>query len=706
MSVSIRVQQRLALGLVALTALGLVSWPFGPFDAAPRLGEVQPTSVVAEFDFPLLKDVGALESERAGAAGAVAAVVVRADSSSEASFARMRALSEQVRVLRRPASRDAAAVTEVELPFSPPTLMSLLLGDRSDELLAEADRAVREILSRGWIGAADREAIAGFGQVRIVDALGEVLTPRDRLPDDARVRELLERRAAAGGLSVTALTEVVHHALTPNLRYDAEGTATQVREARDAVPIVEGLVRRGERIVAARERITPDQFRALRSYHYWRGERGIDESWWRRLGPALGDVLLVGILLCAFVAYLWFHERWRLEQPDQLWLLAGLEALVLALATILVQGFSVPPLLVPVATLSILATLFFDDRVGMAATVLPIFLVGLVADGGTPFFAVVGLGSLGAVLLTPRVRERAHVYSLLLTVPAVHLLVLLALTLAEGGPLSSFLRNGFAAIASPFLAAALALLLLPVLEGLFRRSTALSLLELSDPSRPLLRRLLAEAPGTYHHSMLVGNLAAAAAQAIGANELLTRVIGYYHDIGKLAKPDYFTENIPVGATNPHDRLNPSMSRLLLESHVREGIALAASARLSREIVQGIREHHGVGSMRGLWRRALEREPEARAEDFVYPGPRPSSKESALVLLANEVESSARILEDPSPSRVKGMVLRVVQENLENGNLDESGFTLSEIARIRDVFTHLLSGAFGARVAAARGSSDV
>ena len=162
----------------------------------------------------------------------------------------------------------------------------------------------------------------------------------------------------------------------------------------------------------------------------------------------------------------------------------------------------------------------------------------------------------------------------------------------------------------------------------------------------------------------------------------------------LSSPDVDAVYIAV----PHDKLAPSMSRLIHESHLREGVALAIESKLPREVVQGIREHHGQSVLTQYWHKARLKDPDARSDDYCYPGPRPSTVESALVLLANEVESSARSLEDPTPSRVKGVVHRVVQDNLENGNLDDSGLTLSDLAKVREVFTTLLSGAFHGRQA--------
>jgi putative nucleotidyltransferase with HDIG domain len=213
------------------------------------------------------------------------------------------------------------------------------------------------------------------------------------------------------------------------------------------------------------------------------------------------------------------------------------------------------------------------------------------------------------------------------------------------------------------------------------------------------------APGSYHHSIMVGTLAESSAHAIGANPLLARVIGYYHDIGKVAKPDLFAENVQLGRKSPRDRLAPSMSRLLLERHVREGVLIGQAERLPREVLEGIREHHGFGLMKEAYARALALDPTTPREQYCYPGPRPTTRESALVLLANQVEECSRVLDEPSPSRIKRLIQEVVQENVDNGNLDESGLTLSDLAQVRNAFLTLLVAAHRSRMQSKRERSD-
>ncbi len=704
----IRTQLWLAGILVVAAGFALIPWPRPTGPATYQLGMIQPTAVIADFDFPVLKDPGELRREREEKAGGVAAVVERADSSSAAAFARLSRLREEVKTLRLAhGSRRAGAggPNELVLRFSQETLIALLVGQNSPPILDLAGSLLQDVMRRGFVSPELANQLSEYRQVRIKDPLGDLVVPTDQLLTADRVRELARARAAERALPPEALAELALYCAVPNLVLDPAATREMVSKAVDTVEPATGLVLKGEKIIGAHERITPDRLRVLRSYEYWRGERGVHPSFLSLVLPAIGRMLVVLFLVALFAGYLRLNRARILSTPHDFWLLACCIILILGIGAVFIRILQLPPVLVPVAAVSIMVTLLFDDRLALAASGLTALLIAVVGDGGLQFLAVVGTGAAATVLLTHAVRQRSQFFRHLALLPVVHAGMLGALALADLRPFAGFLREGAAVVANPFLAAALALFMLPYAESLFGRCTDISLREYQDLNRPLLRRLMLAAPGTYHHSILVGALAETAAQAVHANPLLARLMGYYHDIGKVAKPEYFAENLGIGMKNPHDRLTPSMSRLILESHIREGLALAREDRLPREVADAIREHHGTSLMVQPFRRAKRQDAAARAQDYCYPGPRPSSREAALVLLADQVETAARSLEDPTPSRVKGLVMSVVKENLDGGNLDDSGLTLSDLAAARDSFVPMLAAAFRGRLTAERGAED-
>jgi hypothetical protein len=234
--------------------------------------------------------------------------------------------------------------------------------------------------------------------------------------------------------------------------------------------------------------------------------------------------------------------------------------------------------------------------------------------------------------------------------------------------------------------------IVPLVEIAFGYTTDISLLELANLDRPILRRLMIEAPGTYHHSVIVGSLVEAAASEIGANHLLAKVCGYYHDIGKIKKPLYFIEN-QKGGRNRHDKLAPSMSALILIAHVKEGVEIARANKLGQDIIDTIRQHHGTSNIQYFYEKAkqLKGEDTVNIDDFRYPGPKPQTREAGLVMLADVVEAASRTLDNPTPSRIQGLVQRLINRIFSDGQLDDCELTLKDLHSIARSFNKILYG---------------
>jgi len=260
-------------------------------------------------------------------------------------------------------------------------------------------------------------------------------------------------------------------------------------------------------------------------------------------------------------------------------------------------------------------------------------------------------------------------------------------------------QNFLILLSSNLLASIIVLGSLPLFEYLFHTITNISLLELADFNHPLLNRMMLEAPGTYHHSLIVGNLSEAASRAIGANSLLARIGAYYHDVGKLEKPQYFSENQNMEESK-HDELSPTMSKLVIMNHVKEGVELAKAYKLNPELTKFIQQHHGNSLVYYFYRKALEHledDQQVKEEGFRYPGPRPETKETAIVLLADSVEAASRAAKNPTPSKIKELVHKVINNKFIDGQLDECDLTLKDLEKISNVFIHILTGIYHSRV---------
>ncbi len=333
-----------------------------------------------------------------------------------------------------------------------------------------------------------------------------------------------------------------------------------------------------------------------------------------------------------------------------------------------------------------------------------IFIIGLclcqgVLFGGnfTIFLITIFSASIG-IMASYKASRRIHVIRAGLLVALIQCLFIIAKGLIYEESIQPFMLQSTVGLFNGLAAAFFATGFLPILEYLFQVTTDIRLVELSDLNHPLLKRLVINAPGTYHHSLIVGNLAEAAAEAVGANPVLARVGAYFHDIGKLKKPEYFSENEWMG-TSRHDDLIPSMSSLIIISHVKDGVDLAKKNGLNKEIVDIIEQHHGTGVVYFFYKRAEKALLENQKIDigeYRYPGPLPQTKEAAIILIADAVEASSRALENPTPARIKNLVNDIINSRFIDSQLDECSLTIQDLSKLRDCFTLILTGIFHIR----------
>jgi len=369
--------------------------------------------------------------------------------------------------------------------------------------------------------------------------------------------------------------------------------------------------------------------------------------------------------------------------------------------------------LLPLAMAPLFTTILVNSSVAVAVGVWTSLVMGAMAGHSFPIVVTGIVATLVTAQMAQRVRTRSKVARTGLVIGLCEVACVFGVTaLAWKQPeVMDVLNRAGACVISGFLSAIIVLLILPAFEVSFGITTDISLLELSDLGHPLLQRLAIEAPGTYHHSLVVANLAQAAADEIDAKSLLVRVASYFHDIGKLTKPAFFTENMQM-PHNPHDDLPPSMSTLVITAHVKEGLSLAMLHKLPRTVRDVISQHHGTSLISYFHQKAktqLETEPETRGSQqavpnakvddaaFRYSGPRPASRESAIICLADAVEAASRGLEKTTPAHIEGVVEDITRARVADGQLDNSGLTLSELARIKRSFVFTLTNMLHGRV---------
>src|SRR5688572_22248914 len=412
----------------------------------------------------------------------------------------------------------------------------------------------------------------------------------------------------------------------------------------------------------------------------------------------VGSFVLNLLLITMMVLSLRMFRPHIHDSGRALALLGGLVAFQVVLAFAAVQVRPGSPELVPVAFAGVVISTLFDRRVSLLTVVLFAVLIASQPDYRTPSALPVMIASGASAALAVRSSlRRDQSYLWILIIAAVSSVAVTAAGVAGGAPTYELLGGVIRAAATSVISVIAAMLFVPFAERLTGRETHLTLLEWGDLHHPLLQRLSLEAPGTYNHTIALANLADAACRAIGANALLARVGAYYHDIGKLAKPQYFVENQPRGR-NPHDQLKPGTSASIIRSHVDQGLELANEVRLPAAIKAFINEHHGTNTISYFMERA--REPDGTVPNptqFEYPGPIPQSAETAVVMLADSVEAIARTLSDPTPERLREVIDRVVQQRLDQGQLREAPITLRQLSIVKREFARVLGGMYHARV---------
>jgi putative nucleotidyltransferase with HDIG domain len=364
-----------------------------------------------------------------------------------------------------------------------------------------------------------------------------------------------------------------------------------------------------------------------------------------------------------------------------------------------IAGSAAPSVLIPIAFPALVAAVLWDGRVALSLALVLAVLFSVQGNlGETSARILLASGGAAAALSVRVVHRRAHGLILGAVVAVAYFVAALALALMLSWNLTTFASTIAWGTVNGIGCALIAVGLMPVFEAWTGITTDQTLLELGDLNGPLLKRLSLEASGTYAHSVNVAHLAEAAARAIGANPLLARVGAYYHDIGKMAAPQYFVEN-QAGGRNPHDRLSPEDSVAIIRGHVLEGMRMAEQAKLPECIRSFIPEHHGTQLIGFFYEKAKDREDGAELDPaaYSYPGPNPRSRETAILLLADSVESAAKVLDDPSPESIRAMVDRIVQGKINRGQLDEAPLTFSDLARVRDAFVAVLSGMYHHRL---------
>jgi len=591
-----------------------------------------------------------------------------------------------------------ARVRALGVPLTAEAAASLSVPGRARRSLDGLQGWLHQAYETGIVSSEKRNALVlGYSRITVREGQTETERPVPQLLDRREALLLVDRKAheafAGDPRGVRLADELAQAFVEPNVVFDRAETEWRRVQAQGTVPAQVGFVQKDELIVDANQRITRDALLKLRSLSNLEASRRVPSDF---LYPPVARMLLMLLFVAVFAVYLRVELPQVFRDNAMLAVFTLLTVVVMAVAELTVGVLGASEFAVPLALAPLVVASLIEKRPALMFTLLLTVVATSVCGLRAPFVPVAAMGGVTAVYSVAHLRHRWQFARAFLTISLANFAAILAWDVARVTPLNALLIDSAYGAANGFTSVALAFLLLPPVEHLFGLTSDITLLELSDLNRPLLKRLQLEAPGTYHHSMVVGSLAESAAEAIGANSLLVRVMAYYHDIGKLAKPEYFAENEIGTPRSRHDRLTASMSALIVRSHITGGVEMAKKHRLPRVVIDAIPEHHGTMVMAFFFHKALEHDPTIRAEEFSYPGPRPRSKETAILMLADGVEGASRALAEPTPSRIRGLIARIFEERIQQGQLDDCGLTLQELARIREAFFPVVTAIFHVR----------
>ena len=481
---------------------------------------------------------------------------------------------------------------------------------------------------------------------------------------------------------------IINASIRPNEFLDVEATEDARLQAEESIEPV--VIRRGDVILRQGERVTADRLEIMRELGLLEGAYQADFSLYA------GVFLVVLLAMALVVGYLWEFQRHLLNQLDKLLLLALITVIIVAMAKPLSL---ISPYLVPVAVGAMLLSMLIDPRLAIMINVVITLLVGMITGNDIIVLLMGLIGGTAGVLSMVNLQQRGNIFVSGVIVGAANVIIISLFILLGMHDSISIWVDVMYAFLNGVLCAVLTIGSLPFWEYSFSILTPLKLIELSNPSHPLLKRLLMEASGTYHHSVVVGNLAESAVNAVGGDGLLVRTGAFYHDIGKLKRPFFFKENQYM-MDNPHDKLAPSLSALIITGHVKEGIEIAEKNRLPKQIRAFIEEHHGTTLAAYFYHKAKTSSLEPDKVDehrYRYNGPLPQSKETAILMLADSVEAAVRSMENPTRDKIEQMTQKIIQGKLDDGQLEDCPLTLKELKEIRIIFTRILSGIMHERI---------
>lgn len=718
---------KIFLAILIMVIIVLLMPKERPFEYSNlTVGSIAPEEIIAPFTFPIIKSSNVLQKEKQEARLRIPPVFQYNGDVKNVQILKVQILLEDInsflktfnkKIKKMPRKPDtpganlalldsmtAQLSTKYNLELTNDDLVSVFNPFQDNKLQDFADNltlAFSRIYEKGIINITKNE-IAESNITIIKNGLEEQQSIDDIL-DLYEAREIMQdfllSKYDANNDIQSFISKVLFTFLEPDLEFNSDLTRSRKNKAEREVPSTSGYVYENQRIIDSHEIVTEDIYQKLRSLAIALAERDELKGGMDRFLFYIGQILFAFIIVSIIAACLYFFRLKLFYQNKMLILITLIFLIQFLISGLFLDILGWPYLSIPIILAPMLFAMLLDAFVALLGTVIISIVLG--AAGSSNFHLVFMTLVVGTIALFSirKIRNRGQMFRAIIYIILGYVTVNLSFGLIHFEKLSQMLQNFFIyQIPNAILVPTSVFLLIGLFEKFFDVTTDITLLELSDLNHPLLKRLSVEAPGTFHHSIVVGNLAEAAAKEIGANSLLGRVGCYYHDIGKMQLSEYFVEN-QSNAINKHESLTPTMSSLILSKHVRAGLDLAEEYGLPLAVRQFIPEHHGTSIMSYFYHKAQETmEPkDINENDFRYPGPKPQSKETAIAMLADTVEAASRTLPNPNLQRISTLVDNLIEKRFQEGELDECDITLRELNKVKGAFIRVLMGIHHLRI---------
>ncbi|MBT2574380.1 HD family phosphohydrolase [Bacillus sp. ISL-51] len=562
---------------------------------------------------------------------------------------------------------------------------------------------VNESISEGTIEALLHANNEDFSFVRdsVITAVNTVMSseiPSEKLAEaKGKVAKEL-KSASVPSKYLSAATEIGKYAVIPNYVFDPKATDAKRQEASDSVQPVQ--IKQGQVLVEENDLIDREVYRKLELTGLLNNSN--------LLKPVTGLLLMIGLFIATLVYYFEKQQQELKLKNKSLLLFSIITTLILVIMEVvsLFQKIEYTNIgyLVPIAAGAILFRLLLNERLAILGSIILAICGSMMFNQGVTgtFNYVIGIyyliSSISGILFLGKHNARSKILQAGLFVSFINMIIVLSLLLIQNTALSAVEIGTLMlmGVVSGLAASVLIIGLMPFFETGFGILSTMRLIELSNPNHPLLRKILTETPGTYHHSVMVANLSEAACEAVGANGLLARVGAYYHDLGKTKRPQYFIEN-QMNMDNPHDKLSPQLSKNIIIAHTTDGANMLRSYKFPQELVDIAEQHHGRSLLKFFYYKAKEKGDQITEEEFRYPGPKPQSKEAAIISVADSVEAAVRSMHNPNPERIEKLVRGIISDKLQDGQFSECDLTFRELDTIAKTLCATLKGIFHSRI---------